>query len=322
MQRFGTAAVAVAIGAIVSTASTLAVPAIYDFSIKPLRSGLAADIGLDFTTSGTLIGNYNADTNPDGTRTKPGIFGSFGSTENLPVAISLGVGLGNDVSTQTSGGYRLIVDVDAGVVVIQNYSVNLLSDGPAALTASIGLETEAFRTRNPTSIYPGGIPIELPVGQVSLEMLTAQQIGVAAPGVLTPTGPNTYSFVVAPLVNLAASASVLDMPFDLPPTPVPFPLTGELVLSGDTATVTSLQPLEFAQELDPNVALPQQAFALPTILPPGGEANVLLDLTLDGITAAISGEIRAEANGVLVPEPGSLVGLVLLAVCVGRRSQR
>lgn len=317
MQRFATATTIATLAAL--STSAVAVPATYDFSIKPLQSGLSAEIGLDFTTTGTLIGNYDADTNPTGTRTKPGVFGAFGATENLPVAVSLGVGLGNNVNTQSSGGYRLVVDTQAGVVVIQNYSVNLLSDGPATLNATVGLETEAFRTRNPTSIYPGGIPIELPFGQISLNTLTAEQVGDASPGVLTPTGPNTYSFVVVPLVNLAASAAVLDMPFDLPLTPVPFPLTGELVIDGDTATVTSLQPIEFAQELDPNVALPQQAIALPTILPPGSESNVLLDLTLNGITAAISGDLHAVANGVLVPEPASLFGLAIVISFIGRR---
>ncbi len=69
---------------------------VYTFAFDTTQSGLAGEIETSASTTGTLIGNYNQETNPTGTRTKPGIniFEPFGPTENLPVNVSLGLGLG------------------------------------------------------------------------------------------------------------------------------------------------------------------------------------------------------------------------------------
>lgn len=317
MKRWANGAIVASFCVCLSTVS-LAVPVQYDFALKPAQSGLNATVSVNFTSGGTLIGDYNADTNPNGTRTKPGIFGSFGATENLSVAITLGVGVNGHPMTRSSGGFRMTFDPALGVASISDYAVNLLADGPEALTASVSLQTESFRTRNPTSVYPGNVPITIPVGQLMLNSLTATQVGAASPGVLTPTGPNEYDFVVTPLVQLAGSIDVLGTMMDLPGTPTLLPITGHLVVSGDTAEVTSMQPLDLSQAADPNIAIPQQTLALPTVLPPGQTANVLLDLTLDHVTATVSGMIDSRANGVLVPEPGTvvmgLVGALILAL--------
>jgi len=316
MKRWANGAIVASSWVCLSSVS-LAVPVQYDFALKPAQSGLNATVGVNFSSGGTLIGDYNADTNPTGTRTKPGIFGSFGATENLPVAVTLGAGLNGHPVTRSSGGFRMTFDPALGVASISDYAVNLLSDGPEALTASISLQTESFRTRNPSSIYPGNVPITIPVGQLTLNSLTATQVGVASPGVLTPTAPNEYDFVIAPLVQLAGSIDVFGTMMDLPGTPTLLPITGHLVVNGDTAEIISMQPLDLSQSADPNLAIPQQTLALPTILPPGQTANVLLDLTLDQVAANLSGSINSRANGVLVPEPGTLLlaaaGALLLA---------
>src|SRR4051812_7529727 len=59
-------------------------PQPYDFLIDP--AGSPADVALDISakTSGTLVGDYDPLANAAGTRTKPGVFGTFGATENVP----------------------------------------------------------------------------------------------------------------------------------------------------------------------------------------------------------------------------------------------
>lgn len=290
-----------------------AVVGIYDFAYVPSQSGLSATIDSGLDAGGTLIGNYNEVDNPTGTRTKPGLFGSFGATENVAVNVNnLGVGLSGNLNTDTSGTFRMAFDSAAGTATLSNLAANFLSGGPANLPVTVSLSTETFRTRTPTFLYPG-VPISLPIGSASLTSLSMLQAGPSG-GTLTQTGPNTYDFAVAAIVNVTLSASVLGQTFDLPATALPFGFTGSVVFNGDEALVTSLSPIDFSQTQNPAQALPEFALPLPT-LDPNAPANVLLNLTLNQIGADIAGNLQTTANGVLVPAPGMLslgaFGLIL-----------
>jgi hypothetical protein len=289
----------------------------YNFTVNSSASGLDATLSLSASTSGTLIGNYDPNTTPTGTRTKPGVWGPFGDTENLPVNISLAGGFGNTVHTAPTGAFQLDLDLASGLLRIRNFGSNLLGSGPLTAPATVTLETESFRTRNPSSLYIGGVPIEIPVGSATLSQFSVTQTGGDAFGTLTETGPNTYSFAVAPLVDLTATFDFFGNPLEVPPTSVVFPLGGELVLSGNTALITSLQPLDFSQTQPIGQALPQYALDLPTIIPPGDTAHLLLNLTLDEIAASLSGTNTLVADGVLIPEPTA--ALLLLALAALRR---
>jgi hypothetical protein len=296
--------------------STVSAQALYGFTLNPALSGLDADVSLTATTAGNLIGNYDPNTNPTGTRTKPGVWGPFGETENLPVAVSFGGGLGGPVHTAPVGGFRMTLDPAAGIVLMSGFGADLLGGSPAGLTATVTLETESFRTRNPTSLYIGGVPIELPVGEAAISLLSVTQLVDDVPGTLIETGPNQYSFAVAPLVNLSAAFELLGTPYELPPAPVLFPLQGDIVLSGNQALLTSLQPLgvDITQPL--NQELPQFPLDLPTIIPPGDIAHVLMNLTLQEVAALLDGTNALTANGLLIPEPATLW---LAFACAGLR---
>lgn len=285
-------------------ATSHAAVGLYDFTYIPAQSGLNATVDAGIDASGTLIGNYNETDNPTGTRTKPGFFGSFGATENLPVDVNtLGVGLNGTLNTDTSGTFRMAFDSANGTVSLSNLSANFLANGPANLPFTLSLSTETFRTRNPTFLYPG-IPINLPIGSASLTALSLVQAGPSV-GTLTQTGPNTYDFAVASLVNLTLSANVLGQDINLPGTPLPFGFNGSVTFTGNNALVTSLSPIDFTQSQAPAQTLPQFPLPLPT-LDPNAPANVLLDLTLNQIGAEIAGNLQTTAQGTLVPAPGAL----------------
>jgi PEP-CTERM motif len=291
----------------------------YEFTIDPAASGLRANLATAFNTAGSLIGNYDQTNNPTGTRTKPGLFGSFGETENLPVAVELGLGLDSMLDTRSSGGFHMSFDTGVGTLLMSGFTSDLLKSGPASIDASATLLTEAFRTRNPSSVYLGGIPVTLPLGQVSLTSLSVTQTEDAAPGVLTPLGGNRYSFLVAPVVQIEGSIDAFGQVLDIPPTAVPLPLAGEIELIGDTARLTSVQPVDLMNTADPNLALPELPFDLPTILPPGGVASVLFNLTLESLETSLVGQLATVANGVLVPEPSTLALLAAGLLALRRR---
>lgn len=289
----------------------------YDFTINRMQSGLAAAVSADVSTDGTLIGNYDEKTNPTGTRTKPGLFGPFGATENLPVQTRLGVGMDGTINTRTDGGFRLVIDRKSNSLSMSGFEADFLSGSGVNLPITITLQTETFRTRNPTFLYPG-VPIELPLGEATLSRFDVVQVGDAAPGVITPDGTGAFGFTIVPLVQLNLTISVLGNEFVVPGVPTPFPLAGTLRVMGDNATIDAMQPIELTQSAMPGVMIPQFPLALPT-LNPDQPANVLLDLTLQEVQASIIGTLNLRADGVLIPAPGACLALAGLLAFTGRR---
>jgi hypothetical protein len=166
----------------------LAPAQLYDFNVVAPPSGISGNLAISARTQGTLVGNYDPDTNPNGTRTKPGLFGSFDPTENVPVNVSIGAAIGGNINRQAGGTFRATVDGVNNTITFENLSLNFLANGPAVLPVSITLAGQSFRTRNPNSTYI--LPsqgITLPIGTVNLSQFTAVQTGVGA-GVLTPDG--------------------------------------------------------------------------------------------------------------------------------------
>ncbi len=274
-----------------------------DFMIDAAASGLDGTQTVGVETSGTLIGDWDPVDNPTGTRTKPGIFGSFGDTENLPVDVTLSGQIGGPLNTAPTGTFRLTLDPAAGTVEVADLAIDLLGGTPLQRPATVTFQSAAFRTRNPTSVFPGGVPITLPIGSVTLSTLTATQIGSLGLGTLTETGPDTYDFAVGVAVQYAIAVQLLGTPLTPPPLPGVFAFRGQIVISGATARLTSVRPLEFAVTQNPAIALPEFPLALPTVLPPGGTANVLMNLTLDEIGFTFDATATIAADGVVGPTP-------------------
>ncbi len=315
---------AAAVALVVVAQPTLARDVIqYDFTLDAQRSGVDLAVDAGAQTTGTLIGDFDVNTNPTGTRTKPGLFGSFGAEENVAVDLQLGLNLGGRVNTRSSGAFRFALDPQAGTVTTSGYAVDLLAGGSANLPLTISLLTDSFRTRNPSSTYIGGIPIDLPIGDVTLMRLTATQIDGPSVGVLTPLGGNEYDFAAVFSVEIDAAFDLLGNEFILPPTPFPFGFQGRLTLNGGSAELMSLDAIDLSQVTNPDLALPQFPFDLPTILPPGDTAHVLFDLLLSEVSLSMNGTYQTYANGTLVPAPGA-AGLLLLGLggVAGRRRRR
>ena len=307
--------------------SSPATAQLFDFTLTPASSSLNGPLSVTAETIGTLVGDYDATTNPTGTRTKPGLFGTFGATENVAVATSLDVMVNGPVSSGAAGMFQLDLNPGAGTLSMTNFTADFLNSGAVNLPLSLGLLYDSFRTRNPTSTYPGGFPLTVPLGQASLTQLAGTQVGSGA-GVLTATGVNTYDFSLAALLLVTGDFSALGNSFQLPGLPTPATLTGSIIVNGNTATLTSLAPILVNGSTQPGLALPRFPLALPTVLPAGGTSNLLLDLTVTDLGLSFNGNATFNATGAaVVPVPAAawlfgsaLAGLRLVRRGRGRRA--
>ncbi len=288
------------------TSASAAVP--IDFTILPALSGFDGTQSANVQTSGTLIGDWDPENNPTGTRTKPGLFGPFGSTENLPVNVTLNGQIGGPIQTAPTGTFRLTLDPAAGTVALDDLTLDLLGGTPLQRPITITLQSQPFRTRNPTSVYPGGVPITLPIGAITVSQLTATQTGGLTPGTLTETSPNTYEFAVIAPVSYTLAADFLGTPLAPPPVPGVLALDGRIVITGQTARLTSTRAVELSGTQPVGVELPEFPLALPTVLPPGGTANLLMNLTLEEVGFTLDATASLVANGVVGPplRPGDM----------------
>jgi hypothetical protein len=269
----------------------------YDFLMYPADSDLNVRVSVQSFTSGTLVGNYNPNTNPTGTRTKPGIFSSFDPTENVPVPVEVNPSVEGNVASKPAGSFSMVLNPEAGTAVLMDFFSDLLHSGAASLPASAEFATNGFRTRNPTSTYPAG-RFTVPLGDVTVSALTVTQTGEPVAGVLTPLGGNRYAFAVAPTVVLFIRADLQGSVLETTSNPNPLPLVGEVQIDGDSATILSVNTIDWSDVDTPNQPIPQFAMDLPTVFPPGNVAHLLFDLTLNEVRTRVSGTYTIAASGV------------------------
>ncbi len=273
----------------------------YSFQINQPPSGGNAQFHVQATTSGTLIGNYDAATNPTGTHTKPG-FLAPGATENTAVKVnSFNPDADGQITFAPTGTFNTHFDLASGAMTLADFTADLLGGKSAAIPVTAAVSFETFRTTNPSSTYLG-IPLNLPLGNATVSSLTATQVPGDASGTLTPLGNNQYSFTITPLVIIAASVTFQGSPLDVATQPTPFPLTGQITLTGNTAHITETAPVDLTNSATPATQLDPLPFDLPA---GASSAHVILNLTLNTQDTSITGTQSLDATGTAVPEPAT-----------------
>ncbi|CAN5462246.1 hypothetical protein BH09PLA1_BH09PLA1_28430 [soil metagenome] len=318
-MKIRTVAFLAIIVALANLSLAAAVP--YNFVLQP-SSGLATTTAsATAKTSGSLIGDWDAATNPTGTRTKPGLAGAFGDTENVAVPATINFGTSGTPHIPLGGSFGLSIDLSNDSILMSGYGSSMSAPASGPLAASATITTQSFRTRSPTSTFFGGIPVTIPIGDATVTSLDIFQTEDVT-GVLVPTGtPGTFNFTIVLPVEVTLGVDVIGNSLQLGPAPTLLPMQGTIEVNGTTAMLSSLAPLDLAQQTDPALPLPPLPFALPTILPTGGTANVIFNLTLDQITTSLIGSLATNAAGTAVPEPTSALAL-MTTLCALKRAGR
>jgi hypothetical protein len=254
--------------------------------------------------AGTWIGDYDAITNPTGTQTRPGLFGGSG---NVAIPFSSVVKPTAQITDATPlGGYGLSLDTATGAVEVTGFTADLLGGQPGSTATDIALTFSSFRTFAPNSTFFGVSNLNVPLESGALDVATANQTGSAV-GAATPNKDGSWSFAVSVPVDVAVAGAAIGQPF-ASVTPGVLAFAGTIAFEGAGVRVTSQASTQETAPVPPGPPLVNVPFPLPTILPPGATANLLMSGTFSEGTATTASTASIVAVGSPALRPGDLNG--------------
>ena len=297
----------VLLAALAATAPALANETVYNCNVMPATSSVVQSNDVNAPFNGTFIGNYDATNNPTGTKTIPGFFGGSG---NNPITYTASFALAGDINSHPLGSLTVGVDPETLLVRISALNLDFLGAVPGTLAATVNINYQTFHTQQPNAIYPGGVNIPLPVGNGSVTTLRAVQTGGAVPGIMVPQKNGSFNFTAAVPVDFISVATLLGQNvLDGTPTPGVLPLTGN-VMETAAGVVLSIAIANQSSTTQPitNGAFTDLALAIPTVIPTGSTANVLMSGSVTSVTVASNLNASLAINGTRAPIPGDVNG--------------
>jgi len=297
---------------ILAAATLLAAPALaqpYDFTIRTTGAAPSTMTGTfngSASFSGTFFGNYNATTNPTGTRTLN--FLPFqprpAPPTNITKTLSGSGTAGGDTTGLPVGTYSITIH-DASVTLSQ-LNANLIGTAtqtPAPVNASVSYQS--FMTAAPDYLYPFVAPLSLPLGSATVTAIYVVQTADAT-STITP-GPNgSYTFSLSVPANVTASVDFQGAPATQT-VPQSLTVTGSITPNGDTATASlSISIAVTANSSEPQPQPANQPFDLPSPTGTGLPAQLLLTLTINSQNTSVNASTTLPANGVITaPQCGT-----------------
>ena len=269
------------------------------FQCELVAPSSASNLGqLNVPLAGTLIGNYDAATNPGGTQTRPGFFGGSG---NNPINFTSTIVGDAGFSAAPIGSFTIELTKAGGS--ISALEIDLTGGVAQQFGITLNINYQTFRTIAPNSTFIGGFTIPIPLAGGEVGALLATQTGPAPLVLGTPDAQGTPFTTLVP-VDITLVASFSGAPIGGDPQPGLLPLAGRLTVSGSTITVTtSLSLPEQTVNLPALPPVVAQPLPLPTIIPPGGTANLLLNGTFgtgsftSGLSASLVASGERQLNG-------------------------
>ena len=254
--------------------------------------------------AGSWIGNYVAVTNETGTRTIPGLFGGSGNTA-IPFSSTVKPKV-SITNTRPTGTFQFGFNAATGAVDVSNLLVDTLAGQTGTISTSMLLTYSTFRTVQPSSTFIGLTNVDVPVDSGSLTTATAAQSG-AAIGVATPNTDGTFAFAVTVPVTISVAGTALGQPFTST-SPAAMALTGTFSIVGNAISLTSQGAINETVPVPAPPPLVSAPFDLPTIIPAGQVAHLLISGTFANGSSTTVGSSSLVMNGVPVPIIGDING--------------
>ncbi len=250
---------------------------------------------VEYPLAGTFIGDYDATTNPTGTRTIPGLFGGSG---NSAIPYTSTARMIDTIDSNPTGSFTLRINAE-GVCEIIGFSTDLINETPGEVAAEMDISYSSFHTVAPNAVFPSVGQITIPFATGAVKVATATQSQPAV-GALVATAPNTFTVSIPIPVTVVVSGSAGGQAFGGDPMPAVLAFSGTLVIDGATATfMATASSSEPIGPLEPPPPIVNQPFALPTVLPAGSTANLLISGTFSAGSGTSVFDISVAAAGAL-----------------------
>jgi hypothetical protein len=219
------------------------------------------------------------------------------------------------------GELSIELDIPNGLVTIENLLLTAFDDGPATFPVTLGMLYETFRTVQPDSLFPGGIPIDIPLGEGSLTTMQFEQ-ALAVTTELAPISTDLWSYYADIPVTITIEATVLETKTGPIVSPGVLQLSGTIELLNNQYQfmgTTSFKSNEVVE--DPPIAFENIPFEAPTILPAGQIAHLLLSASAESATMITAANLHFMAFGdTLFPgdvDGDGIVGVTDLLAIIG-----
>lgn len=253
--------------------------------------------GLNLPLAGTFIGNYDAVTNPTGTQTRPGLFGGSG---NNPINYSSTIVADAGFDASPTGSFTIQLSPMGGTIT--GLEMDLTGGVAQQLGITLNINYQTFRTFSPNSAFPGGVTIPIPIagGEITAAIVTQTAPAMVITG--TPDAQGT-PFMAAVPVLIQLQGQITGAPLGGEPQPGLLPLMGRFNATGSAISLASTVAVDpQTVELPALPPVQSQPFPLPTVLPPGGTANLLISGTFGAgtISTGINGTLVAQGTRALI----------------------
>lgn len=275
----------------------------YQCEVQP-QSTYTQNTLVQLPLAGTWIGNYDAVTNPSGTRTRLGLFGGSG---NVPIPFSSTLKPTVSITDAHPGGaFEFSFDSATGAVAVAGMQLDFLDGQTGTLATSMVLTYSAFNTQQPTSVFPALTNAQVPLDSGTLTEAGAAQTG-AALGTAVASGSGSWTFTVGVPVDVTVSGTSLGQPFSTTSQGV-LVLAGTFSISGNTLTMSTQGSVNETVPVPAPAPLVNVPFDLPTVLPAGQVARLLINGTFSNGTSTTTGSSALQVSGARVIRPGDLNG--------------
>lgn len=283
--------------ALAPSAPALAMQSFF-LEVQPGASSLSLENEFSVLMPGSLIGDWDASANPGGTQTRPGL---FGGGPNDPIPTSFRLFGETSFAGPPLGSFAIEIDRTILAVAVSELDLDLLGGATAVTDITLGLLYDTFRTFQPTSLFPGGIELPIPLGQQTLAELKLTQSGRSTGGILVPGGSaGSYSFTTIVPAELSFVVDLLGTVVPVGPLPIALPLAGTVQIAGNDALVSLAFDIALDQSIDdplPGFTVDDLPFDVPTLLPPGQVAHLLLSFAIASLGVTLDTSLAIVAGG-------------------------
>jgi hypothetical protein len=275
-------------------------------------SSAAMDVDSTLRTSGALIGDYDAISNPGGTQTRLGLFGGSG---NMPIPAALDVLSASGGSASPEGVLDIGLDLPALSGSLSGLALDLAPGAAFPTTASARLTYQGnFHTVNPNCIFPNLGAVTIPLGEIGqIRDIVLMQTEAAALQLAATPDPQRFDLeaVVPAMMSLVVEITFGGDPQLVPLTdlPVLLPLSGYVQRTGsdrfELRAILAPQMLDGSLDLA-GTALPPTPLSLPCLSQPANpDANLILELVANALDYELefSFDLVAEAIEQMLPGP-------------------